>query len=56
MKMIDEDDRRDDMVWMKDIHERWWRKEDRRHAKRCELFPKDNILDIIIISRYNYYK
>ena len=56
MKMIDEDDRRDDMVWMKDTHKRWQRKEDERHAKRHEQFPEDDILDIITISRYNYYK
>ena len=36
---------------MKDMYERWQRKEDERHAERHELFPKDNILDIITISR-----
>ena len=56
MKMIDEDDRREDMVWMKDTHERWQKKEDKRHAERHKLFPEDDILDIITISRYNYHK
>ena len=51
IKMIDKDDRRDDMVWMKDTHERWWRKEDKRYKERHELFPEDDILDIITISR-----
>ena len=45
-RMTDEDERRDDMIEMKDIHERWQRKEEKRHAKRHELFPEDNILDI----------
>ena len=47
--MIHDDDRRDDM-------ERWKMKNDKRHAKRHDIFPEDDILDIITISRYNYHK
>ena len=31
-------------------------KNDERHAKRHDIFPEDDILDIITISRYNYHK
>ena len=51
IKMIEEDDKRDDMVWMKDTNERRRKKEDKRHAERHELFPQDDILDINTISR-----
>ena len=54
--MIDEDEKRDDMIEMKDTHERWQRKEERRNEERYKWFPEDDILDIIPISRYNYYK
>ena len=45
----------DDMVDKEDMHNRWKKNEDRRHAERHDIFPKDNILDIITISRYNYH-
>ena len=51
MKMTDEDDIRDDMVNRKDMKKGWKMNDDRRHAKRHELFPDDNIWDIITISR-----
>ena len=28
----------------------------RRHEIRHDIFPEDDILDIITISRYNYHK
>ena len=55
MKMTDKDDRRDDMVWMKDTHKRWRMKNDERHARRYGIFPEDDILDIITIRRYDYH-
>ena len=54
--MTDEDERRDDMVEMKDTHERWQKKEEERPAERHDRFLEDDILDIITISRYNYHK
>ena len=53
--MIHDDDRRDDMVKIEDMQERWKMKNDERHAKRHDIFPEDDILDIITISRYNYH-
>ena len=53
--MIHDDDRRDDMVKIEDMQERWKMKNDERHAKRHNIFPEDDILDIITISRYNYH-
>ena len=49
-----QDDRRHDR-WQK---ERWqmkrWKMNDGK--RRHDIFPEDDILDIITISRYNYYK
>ena len=53
--MTDEDDRRDDMVNKEDMQERWKMKNNERHARRHGIFPEDDILDIITISRYNYH-
>ena len=53
--MTDENDRRDDMVNKEDMQERWKMKNEERHAKRHDIFPKDDILDIITISRYDYH-
>ena len=53
--MTDDDDRRDDMVKREDMHDKWKMKNGKRHAKRHDIFPEDNILDMITISRYNYH-
>ena len=47
----DDYDRRDDMVYNKDMQDRWKMKKDRRHEERHGIFPEDDILDIITISR-----
>ena len=44
--IIHDDDRRDDMVKREDMQERWKMKNDKRHAKRHDIFPEDDILDI----------
>ena len=49
--MTDGEDRRDDMVDNEDMHKGWWMKEDRRHMERHDLFPEDDKLVIITISR-----
>ena len=50
--MKHDDDRRDDMVKREDIQAKWKMKNDKRHAKRHDIFPEDNIFTI---SRYNYH-
>ena len=50
-RMTDEDERRDDMIRMKDTYERWQRKEEERHAKRYEWHVPWRWY-----IRYNYYK
>ena len=30
-------------------------KDDKRHAERHDMFPEDDIVDIITISRYDYH-
>ena len=54
--MIHDNDKRDDMVKREDMQERWKMKDDKRHEIRHDIFPEDDILDIITISRYNYHK
>ena len=51
MKMIDEDNRRDDMVNRKDMKKGWKMNNDRWHAKRHEIFPEDDTVVRITISR-----
>ena len=41
----------DDMVKKRDIQDGWKKNEDRRHAERHDIFPEDNIVDRITISR-----
>ena len=52
----DADDRRDDIVKREDMQEKWKMKDNKRHEIRHDIFPEDDILDIITISRYNYHK
>ena len=61
-RMTDEDDR-DEWYPMKDdkMKDDTWRLErwmmvKRDMANRHDIFPEDDILDIITISRYNYHK
>ena len=54
--MIHDNDRRDDMVKRENMQERWKMKNDKRYARRHDIFPEDDILNIITISRYNYHK
>ena len=44
-------DRRHDIVNHKDIQDGWKMKEDRRHAKRHDLFPEDDTVGRITICR-----
>ena len=53
--MIHDNDRRDDMVKRKDMQKRWMMNDDKRHARRHDIFSEDDILDIITISRYDYH-
>ena len=53
--MIHDDDRRDDMVKREDMQDIWKMTNDKRHAERHDIFPEDDILYIITISRYNYH-
>ena len=57
-KMTDEDGRDEWYTWRMT---RWMMRHDEmideeRHAKRHDIFPEDDILDIITISRYSYHK
>ena len=53
---IHDNDKRDDMTKREDMQDRWKMKHDERHAERHDIFPEDDILDIITISRYDYHK
>ena len=55
-KMIHDDYRKEDMVKREDMQEGWKMMDDKRHAERHDIFPEDDILNIITISRYNYHK
>ena len=49
--MTDDNDRRDDMVDKEDMHYRWKKNEDRRHAERHDYFPEDDTVGRITICR-----
>ena len=46
------DDNMKDDTWQQE----GWTMTKRDMANRHDIFPDDDILDIITISRYNYYK
>ena len=43
------------MMKKEDMQEGWHMKHDKRHAERHDIFPEDDKLDIITISRYDYH-
>ena len=57
-KMNEEDGRDEWYTWKMAI---WMMRHDKmtneeRYTQRHDIFPEDDILDIVTISRYNYHK